>query len=405
MKTFLVNKGIVYSYDNFLFDINQTENYCPQFKSDDLYLYFLNLIKALVYSKPLVLIDSDINFAEIDKLDKKFLNVSESLQNKKFENINEIIKNVENSKSEISLFTSGTTGQPKKVIHTIQSLIRNVRKSNQYDNDVWAFAYNPTHMAGLQVFFQAFLNLNSIINVFYQCRNEIYKSLEKFSITHISGTPTFYRLLMPFDKSFNSVKRVTLGGEKSDTKLYNFIEQIFPKARINNIYASTEACSLFSAKGEFFQIPEVIKDKIKVIDNELYIHKSLLGKSESFVLKDDYYRTSDIIEWVDIEKGLFCFKGRANELINIGGYKVNPSEIESIIYQLPHIVQVVVYGKSNSVLGNILCADIVLERENRITELSIRQYLKTLVQEYKIPRRIIFVDNIETTRTGKLKRV
>jgi len=122
-------------------------------------------------------------------------------------------------------------------------------------------------------------------------------------------------------------------------------------------------------------------------------------------LKDDYYRTSDIIEWVDIEKGLFCFKGRANELINIGGYKVNPSEIESIIYQLPHIVQVVVYGKSNSVLGNILCADIVLERENRITELSIRQYLKTLVQEYKIPRRIIFVDNIETTRTGKLKRV
>lgn len=404
MKTFLVTKGLMYTYDDLLFEINQAESYCFQFKSDDLYIYFLNLIKALVHNKPLVLIDSDINLAELENLDEKFVNVCEPLQNKKFSTINEIIKSVENSKSEISLFTSGTTGQPKKVIHSIRSLIRNVRKSNQYENDVWAFAYNPTHMAGLQVFFQAFLNSNSIINVFNHSRDEIYKLVEKFSITHISGTPTFYRMLLPFEKSFISIKRVTLGGEKSDSKLHHFIKQIFPEARINNIYASTEAGALFSAKGEYFQIPAAIQDKIKVLDNELFIHKSLLGQSESFVLKDDYYRTGDIIEWVDIEKGLFCFKGRANELLNIGGYKVNPSEIESIISQLPNIVQVIVYGKSNSVLGNILCADIILESGYEITEFSIRQHLKALVQDYKIPRRIKFVDTIKTTRTGKLKR-
>lgn len=406
MKTFLVDKGNEYSYDNLLFDINQANGYFPQFKSDDLYCFFLNLILALAHSKPLILIDSDVNLVEIDNLDNNLINSNKSLNKKHFNSISEIINNIEVSKSEITLFTSGTTGQPKKVIHGVQALIRNVRMSTEYEKHTWAFAYNPTHMAGLQVFFQAFLNSNVIVNVFNKSRDEVYASIDKYSVTHISATPTFYRLLLPFEKACNSIRRVTLGGEKSDTKLYNAIEQIFPVAKINNIYASTEAGSLFSAKGEFFHIPTSIQDKIRVVDNELYVHKSLLGKSDSFIFNDDnYYRTGDLIEWENKENGLFRFKGRANELINIGGYKVNPSEIESVISQLPDIIQVIVYGKSNSVLGNILCADIKLKGDSEITELSIREYLKGFLQDFKIPRRIKFVDTIELTRTGKLKRL
>ena len=406
MNTFLVDKGIEYSYDNLLFDINQANGYYPQLKSDDLYSFFLNLVLALAHSKPLVLIDSDVNLVEIDNLDKNSINSYEPLSKNTFNSINEIINNIEFSESEITLFTSGTTGQPKKVIHTVQTLIRNVRKSIEYEKHSWAFAYNPTHMAGLQVFFQAFLNSNVIVNVFNKKRDEVYESIGKYSVSHISGTPTFYRLLLPFEKVCNSIRRVTLGGEKSDTKLHNALVQIFPEAKINNIYASTEAGSLFSAKGEFFQIPSSIQDKIRVIDNELYVHESLLGKSDSFILNEDnYYRTGDLIEWENKENGLFRFKGRANELINIGGYKVNPSEIESVISQLPDIIQVIVYGKSNSVLGNILCADIKLKAESEITELSIKEYLKNFLQDFKIPRRIKFVDTIELTRTGKLKRI
>lgn len=405
MKTFLVENGIDYTYDNLLSDINQTNSYYPQYKSDDLYNFFLNLILALVYSKPLILIDSDVNVVEIDNLDYNLMNLSEPLTEKTFNSIGEIINKVENSNSEITLFTSGTTGQPKKVIHTVQTLIRNVRKSNDYLKHIWAFAYNPTHMAGLQVFFQAFLNSNVIINVFNKGREEVYAYIDSYKVTHISGTPTFYRLLLPFEKTCNSIIRVTLGGEKSDSKLYKALEQIFPEAKMNNIYASTEAGSLFSAKGEFFQIPSSIQDKISVIDNELYVHKSLLGKSDSFIFNDDYYRTGDLIEWENKKKGLFRFKGRANELINIGGYKVNPSEVESVISQLPDIIHTIVYGKSNSVLGNILCADIKLKGDSDITELSIRNYLKGFLQDFKIPRRIKFVDTIELTRTGKIKRV
>ena len=115
-------------------------------------------------------------------------------------------------------------------------------------------------------------------------RAEVYSKIERYQVTHISATPTFYRLLLPFEQSYPSVQRVTLGGEKSDNHLYENIHKIFPEAKINNVYASTEAGSLLVAKGDSFQIPISIRNKFMVVDNELLIHKSLLGKSDSLVL-------------------------------------------------------------------------------------------------------------------------
>ena len=195
-----------------------------------------------------------------------------------------------------------------------------------------------------------------------------------------------------------------MGGEKSDEKLYQSIINIFPNAKITNVYASTEAGTLFAAKGDNFQIPIDIKDKFKVVDDELYIHSSLIGKSQTLKLDGDYYPSGDLIEWVDFKKGIFRFKSRKNELINIGGYKVNPQEIEESIRNIDGIRDVHVFGKANSILGNVLCADILREEECSITETEIRAILKDVFQDFKIPRRIRFVESLTVTRTGKMKR-
>ena len=160
---------------------------------------------------------------------------------------------------------------------------------------------------------------------------------------------------------------------------------------------------MFIAKGEYFQIPSDIKDKVKIDDGELLLHKSLLGESESFIYENDFYRTGDLIEWIDND--VFKFKSRKNELINIGGYKVNPNEVEEVIYKIQGVEQVIVYSKPNSILGNILCADIQLNKDTNLKEQDIRKILSTQLQDFKIPRRIIFVQNIELTRTGKIKRI
>ena len=316
----------------------------------------------------------------------------------------DLINAIHDSRSEITIFTSGTTGQPKKVIHSVMTLTRTVRIAERYKDKIWAFAYNPTHMAGLQVFFQALSNCNTLINVFNASRTDIYNAIKEWRITHISATPTFYRLLLPVESSYVSVERVTLGGEKSDNHLYLSIKQIFPSAKINNIYASTEAGSLFAAKGEYFHLSIDLCDRVKVVDDELLLHKSLLGKSDDFSFSDGYYHTGDIIEWINQEERLFKFKSRKNELINVGGYKVNPGEVENVILRMNGIQQALVYGKTNSVLGNILCAEIKIEPNVNLTELEIRQYLSGMLQDFKIPRKIKFVESFSMTRSGKLKR-
>lgn len=405
MQSFLIDNSETYDYQELLEYVNNASGYYKTYKTESLFKYFTNFIVALVNNLPLTLIDSDAKVNEIEGMGETDVNLLTIINGQKIGSIKNLINAVLSSTSEITVFTSGTTGQPKKVIHSVATLTRAVRRTDPLKNLVWAFAYNPTHMAGLQVFFQAFSNINTLVNVFNMQRREVYELIEANTITHISATPTFYRLLLPVDKIFPFVQRITFGGEKSDNHLYNAIQQIFPNARLNNIYASTEAGSLFAAKGEYFQLPEYLRNKIRIENDELLIHKSLLGRSESLAIVDDYYYSGDLIEWINEAEGLFKFKSRKNELINVGGYKVNPGEIESLILSMNGVQQAIVYGKANSVIGSILCAEIRLEKEGSLTELDIRNYISNKLQDYKVPRRIKFVSEFSLTRTGKIKRL
>jgi len=362
----------------------------------------VNLIKALINDKNIVLIDADFTNLEIDNLDltndvdkietipDPFLIVSGE----------DLVYKLKNSQSEITLFTSGTTGLPKVVHHTIASLTRMVKVEEKHKNDVWGLAYNPTHMAGLQVILQATLNLNTIVYLFNKTSNEAADNIKKYGITNISATPTFYRLLLGLKDHFDLVKRVTLGGEKSEPKLYAELENAFPNAKINNIYASTELGSLFVSHGDVFSVPDSIYDRVRVTENELEIHPSLvthLGIS-------DWYKTGDIIEVVQEKPLLFRFKNRKTEMINVGGYKVNPHEIEDIVRGFVEIEDARVYGRPNSVLGYMLCMEFTKKKDQLIDAKGIKNRLFEQLQDFKVPRIIKEVEVIEKTRTGKISR-
>jgi acyl-coenzyme A synthetase/AMP-(fatty) acid ligase len=404
MALFLHSEGKDYTYTELVEHVNQHQSYFPICQTKDLYDYFVNFIVAIASNQPLTLVDADSGQNDLPELDFCQVNMPVAINLCHYASIDDLVNAVLNSTSKITIFTSGTTGQPKKVVHTISTLTRAVRKGERYINQVWAYAYNPTHMAGLQVFFQIFANQGILIDVFNQSRDVVYQMIDRYAITHISATPTFYRLLLPFERIYESVVRVTLGGEKSDMHLYEAIHSIFPNAKINNVYASTEAGSLFAAKDDCFQIPIDIRNKFQVKDDELLIHKSLLGESNSFTFDDEFYHSGDLIEWVNKEDGLFRFKSRKNELINVGGYKVNPTEVEGVINSLDGVQQAIVYGRSNSVLGNIVVAEVQLALDSELTDIEIRQQLIERLQDFKIPRKIKIVESLMLTKTGKLKR-
>jgi len=402
---FLIDRNVSLSYEEILQHVNTFNFYTDCYIYPDLKSFFLNWIFALVNEENIALMDSDLSEKEIISNKLAVNQVIKIEHSKKINSVDELVDLIRFSTSEITLFTSGTTGFTRKFTHPLKNLIRKINVSEERKNDVWGFAFNPTHVAGVQVFFQAILNQNLLINVFMESKDFVINSINDYKITNLSSTPTFYRLLLPLNQSFDSVKKITIGGEKSDNYLISQVEKYFPNARINNVYGSTETGPLFSSQNDEFIVQDKHTGLIKVVDDELYIHKDLFGKTTQLNLVDDFYATGDLIEWIDDDKRKFRFTSRKNELINVGGYKVNPYEVEDELTQHPKIRNVRVFGKPNAVLGNVICCEIELLPESELKEEDIRYYLNGKIQNFKIPRKITFVEKIELTRTGKKKIV
>tara|TARA_A100000171_G_C2113236_1_gene136253 strand:- start:300 stop:1391 length:1092 start_codon:yes stop_codon:yes gene_type:complete len=362
----------------------------------------------MIIGKEVILLDSDFTDSELINLtgNYEYNEFTQLIDKGSFPivlNKEQLIKKLRNTSDDwkVTLFTSGTTGIPKKVTHNFSSITRFVKISEQNTHSIWGFAYNPTHMAGIQVFFQALLNGNLIVRLFGLTPKEIYRTIKEYSITNISATPTFYRLLLPCEETFQSIARITSGGEKYNEKIIMQLKGIFPNAKTTNVYASTEAGTLFASDNEIFGIKPDFENFIRVENGELLIHISLMGDSDINI--NEWYNTGDLIEVISEKPLKFRFISRKGEMINVGGYKVNPLEVEEAIQSLSGIKNVRVYHKSNSVLGNIVCCEVVSDN-NQISETSIRTFLQSKIQEFKIPRIIRFVEELSTTRTGKIQR-
>lgn len=389
--------GLELTYSDLIEEINSSTYFDRYLVRPSIKTYFVNLIIGILTNQTITILDLDFSDQEISTLIGSLPKVP-SLQNLSISSKKEFLEKLLRSDAQIELFTSGTTGKPKMIKHSVGSFLGSVRKSEGHSANVWGYAFNPTHMAGLQVFFQAISNWNPLINLFDYDKTKIFELIETFEITNISASPSFYRMLLPLNKTYKSVRRVTLGGEKASKNLIDTLKEIFPNTNINNIYASTEAGAILVAKGESFEIPVEKADQVKIIENELVIHKSIVGK---FDLDKDWYYTGDLVEIESYNPVVFKFVGRKGNIINVGGYNVNPSEIENFLLINAKISDARVFGKKNSLIGTLLMAEVVICKDEKMNEKEIIEYLNELIQPYKIPRIFRFVEKIKIGRTGK----
>ena len=402
--------GQAITYGQLVSDVAATtavERFC---KHLDYYEVLKSIVVSMLAGQPLTLLDGELTEAEVEALvgdDMPLVGTTTPINLKHITTSDQLLEALRTTPDawRVVLYTSGTTGRPKQVAHTYGTITRNVRCSERHASHVWGFAYNPTHMAGLQVFFQALLNGNPIVRLFGLPKDEILRQIGEHGVTHISATPTFYRLLLPCDDIFTSVERITSGGEKFDPHTLEQLQHCFPNAKFTNVYASTEAGTLFSSRGNEFVLKPQMQQLVKVVDDELLIHHSLLGDSSSFTLTPDgWFRTGDLVDVIAPEPLTIRFKSRKSEMINVGGYKVSPTEVEDTIRLMPQVQDVRVYAKDNRILGKIICCEIALVPGADAAEKDVREFLQTKLQEYKIPRLYKFVDHLSVTHTGKLSR-
>jgi acyl-coenzyme A synthetase/AMP-(fatty) acid ligase len=401
---FLVADGgqSVYHLSDLLQSVAQLSSVPKYIGRTALFDFYVQLVAAIIYQLDVVILDADFSEEEIQRLTGSQHIQQELYHITQYDYINQnfLLEKTLSSRATLTLFTSGTTGQPKQITHPVTNLLRSAKQGEKYHDNVWALAYNPTHMAGLQVFFQALLNLNPLIYVFDLQKPAVLHLMQLYHVTHISATPTFYRMMMPADFQLNEVKRITLGGEKSSPVLYKQLKKIFPNATLTNIYASTEAGALFYAKGDVFEVPQELIPYVKIENQILFLARKILGQSNYDC--DFWYNTGDVVEIVRDNPLSFRFVSRSNEMLNVGGNKVNPEEVEETLLQHGKIKNARVYGRPNSVLGNMLIAEI--EAEETLDTNAIRAFLSERLQNFKVPRIIKQVTKIETTRSGKIKR-
>ncbi len=333
---------------------------------------------------------------------------SQALHGRAFASVNEMIAAARQAKGfRLTLYTSGSTGLPKRVRHTLAGLTRMLKVGERHAGAIWGLAYNPAHIAGVQVVLQAFFNRNALVQLFGRDRHAVVSWLQALGVTHLSATPSFYRLLLPTDRVLPAVKSVTLGGERCDTELVVKLRRMFPAARILNLYALTEAGTVLVADDDAFLIPEALQGMVRLAQGQLELHPALLGEfrervSDAAGPEVGWYRTGDIVEVISDQPLRFRIVGRERDWVNVGGHKVNPGEVEAVMQACAGVREARVYGRANSVLGQVLCAEVVAD-EN-FAEPAARAWLAQNLQPYKIPLMIKKVTELPKTRSGKVSR-
>ena len=303
----------------------------------------------------------------------------------------------------VNLATSGTTGPEKPISVDLAKLFRAIKIHPKFSDDIWGLTYPAFSFAGTQVILQAYANGNPLVDLTDISWHEISNAIRSNQISHLSATPTFYRMLCSLNQQFPKTLQVTSGGEKLDAATINAIKKTFPNSRLTNVYASTEVGVLLKSSDERFTIPCELAEKIKVVENQLFVHRSLLNfaapnNSEVF------FPTGDMVEVQQKKPLQIIFMGRQQETLLVGGAKVFPPKIESLICAQPEIIDARVFGVNNSVTGQLVCCEIVTEPSALFNEEKFRLELSRSLEKFEMPRLVYVVSKIRRTKTGKKER-
>ncbi len=311
------------------------------------------------------------------------------------------------------LATSGTTGTPKWIAHSVTSLSRAVKIVPESSTLHWALCYQPTRFAGLQVLLQSLLSGAAVTDCSSGDAQQRIRLMQQHNVNAVSATPSLWRqLLMTGELNTLPLKQLTLGGEIADQPLLDTLSRLFPAARLLHIYASTEAGAGFAVADRQAGFPaswltqEHSGLAFKMDDRQhLWLkppHCPDISLA-SYLDNDGYLDTGDL---VSIQQDRIVFLGRASGVINVGGNKVHPEQVEQVLLQHPAVLQAKVYAKASSVLGQLVVADIVVgnNSDTKALQLQLLQYCQQQLQRYQLPTRFNFVASLTTNATGKLSR-
>jgi len=322
------------------------------------------------------------------------------------------------------LLTSGTTGTPKLVLHTLDSLGGALpTRASSGAAMIWSTFYDIRRYGGLQIYLRAVLSGSPLVlSSAGEPTLQFLARAAAAGVTHISGTPSHWRrALMSGDAAVLKPQYVRSSGEVADQALLDNLRAAYPSARIAHAFASTEAGVAFDVNDGRAGFPRALVDNpsgeisLKVVDHTLRIRSGrnaarYLGNVPSLLVSEDgYVDTGDMVELVE---GRYYFRGRTGGVINVGGLKVYPEEVESILNADPRVRMSLVRARRNPITGAVVVAEVVLANPSSNAPADAPELIKSELLDacrralaaHKVPAMLRFVPALEFTAAGKLVR-
>ena len=297
------------------------------------------------------------------------------------------------------LYTSGTSGEPKAAVHDFMLLLEKFKTRRLALRTLNFLLFD--HWGGLNTMFYILSNNGVVIATKDRSPENISKLIEKFKIELLPASPTFLNLLLLSDayKNYNlsSLKIISYGTEPMSESTLKRLKMIFPDVKLLQTYGLIElgVMQSKSEKDDSLWV-KVGGDgySTRVIDGMLEIKakSAMLGylNAPSPFTKDGWFKTGDAVE---VNGEYIKILGRKSEIINVGGEKVYPQEVENVIQEMDNVAEVTVYSEKNPIMGNIVCAKVRLTKdENKKSVIShLKKYCRKRLQNYKVPVKIKIV--------------
>ncbi|SHI48234.1 Acyl-CoA synthetase (AMP-forming)/AMP-acid ligase II [Cruoricaptor ignavus] len=323
-------------------------------------------------------------------------------------------KNItDKNQSGLVLFSSGTTGTPKVMVHNLSQLMDSFAPPKKTRNLNFLLFLLFDHIGGINTLLNC-LNSGAAITIPSNRNPEyILQLISEKKIQILPTSPTFLNLML-MTENFNqydlsSLKMITYGTERMPQNLLLKVKEKMPKVKLLQTFGTSETGILKteskSSTSLYFKIIDPDYD-YRIEDGQLYLKSKnvvngYLNQDSQQFLGGGWFATGDLIE--TDEDGYIKIIGRLNKVINVGGQKVLPKEVEDVINKVPGVVDSTVFARDNAITGQMVCAEIVKTKdsEEAVLKKEILTYCRQELDKYKVPSKIIFADALSFSNRFK----
>jgi acyl-coenzyme A synthetase/AMP-(fatty) acid ligase len=298
------------------------------------------------------------------------------------------------------LFSSGSTGKSKAIVHDMSDWLEKYKTRRHRQRAITFLLFD--HGGGVNTMLHILSNGGCIITIQDRSPDSVLEIVEKYRADLLPTSPTFINLILLSEAykrhDLSSLKTVTYGTEPMPEATLLLFHSLFPQIRLQQTYGLTETGVMRSKSKSSDSLWVKVGGEgfdTRVVDGMLQIkaRSAMLGylNAPSPFTEDGWFMTGDEVEQ---DGEYFHFLGRRSEIINVGGQKVFPAEVENVIQGIENVGEVTVYGEKNPITGNIVCARVRLRQPEDTHQfiLRIKKQCAEKLQPFKVPVRIVIDD-------------